>query len=333
MSIGIFERLELKLNLLAEAIGCSFAELGEAANELNNTVEQSVNENVAQTTSTGTTPPPPPANNAPTGGVDFSKWDFTNLDKDGIPADERIHGKVTNPDDKNGAKIFKLANSGYFQKRRNLKDEDRAPVVAELKELVAQYHNQVGGSDTTTTAPTTGTTPPPPPATGTTPPPPPPANGSTPPPPPPQTGASTTPPPPPQADPNEGLKAFIKSIDEFISTSGVNIEVVMQYLSDTYGYISFEEVEEANDRADIVIDFKKWAGYIAAAKVEYDKIYKVYESQPAVIVQALTQLFNQRYTYIDKGTETPASTYTDVPFDEADSVAGVLADYYKQIGV
>ena len=318
------ERIELKLNMLAVAVGCSFAELESGANDT--TVALDKLADVAQ--ATGDKPSLAVVESNSGGGVDFSKWDFTQLDKDGIPADERIHGKVTNPDDANGAKIFKMANSGFFQKRRNLKDEDRAPVVAELKDLVAQYNALQGGTPVDA-----GTTPPPPPSNGTTPPPPPPTTGTTPPPPPPSKGGTTPPPPPPvKEDPNEGLKLFINSIDEFISTTGVNIEVVMQYLSDTYAYTSFEDVVDANDRADIIIDFGKWKKHIEAAQAEYDKIYKVYESQPAVIVQALTQLFNQNFAYSNKGTETPSSNICDVTFDEIDGVATVLANYYAQIG-
>ena len=301
MNIGILERIEFKLDAIAVALSVEFG--SPAADNIVNEVKQ----NVAQATTTTNS------------SIDFSKWDFSVLDKDGVPGDERIHGKAQVAGAAKGVTDFKLANSGYFSRRRNLDDADRALVLAELKEIVAAH--AASGNVAVPTPPvvdTAGTIPPPPPPVVAT------AAGTLPPPPPPTTAAVV--------DDKEGLKLFINAVNKFIEDTNINTEVLMQYLSDTYGFSSFEQVLVPNDRADIIIDLGNWAKSIAAAKAVDDKIRKIYATQPAVIETALQGLYNCHYKFSNKGQEVKSNNVREVTFDDVDSVAGKLEDYYLQIG-
>ena len=287
MNIGILERIEFKLDAIAVALSVEFG--SPAADNIVNEVKQ----NVAQATTTTNS------------SIDFSKWDFSVLDKDGVPGDERIHGKAQVAGAAKGVTDFKLANSGYFSRRRNLDDADRALVLAELKEIVAAH--AASGNVAVPTPPVVDT------AAGTLPPPPPPTTAAV-------------------VDDKEGLKLFINAVNKFIEDTNINTEVLMQYLSDTYGFSSFEQVVVPNDRADVIIDLGNWAKSIAAAKAVDDKIRKIYATQPAVIETALQGLYNCHYTFSSKGQEVKSNNVREVTFDDVDSVAGKLEDYYLQIG-
>ena len=291
MTQGIQERIEFKLDTLLAAIQSL------SGNPVSTDVAQATINEVDT----------PTDNSA---DLYVSKWDFSVIDKDGVPADERIHGIVALGD---GTKGFKMTTSGFFQKRRNLDDATKAAVVAELKALVALHG--AGDTDATTD---TGTTPPPPPPQA--------QSGNTPPPPPPQTAAV------PEVDPNEGLKLFIKTIDGFMERTGIDVECLMLYLADTYGYDSFEQLTVPTDRADVIINLQTWESHFNAAKAVKDKICKIYESQPAIINTALQSLFNNNFTYVLKGNETMSNDLTQVTYDDIDSAAGVLENYYNQIG-
>ena len=290
MKQGILERIETKLDAICTNMGVTFPQLMEQMGEV---VTHPALKDTVETTNDSVDLPVLSS----TDGSGRTKWDFTKLDKEGLPADERIHGKVKQGDEH----VFKITTSGVWQKRRNLTADVKAPVVAELLAAVEAYKAAIGSGQVVNT----GTTPPP-------------------------VNAGTTPPPPPVND--DGKNVFINTINKFIDETGINIEVFMQYLSDTYGFTTCEQVSTANDRAETVIDVTKWRAAIEAARVVELKISDVYKSTPTVISQALQALYSANYSFSDRGNIVPSTCIGEISHDDIDGVAGVLEQYYMSIG-
>ena len=325
MSNGILERIEGKLNAIALSLAAAGImnditdgkplNLSEVVNKANDeVVKLSASTNLAQSTASQGAVDAPVVTAAK-----FDGWDFENLDKEGLPADERIHGKVANPNG-DGSKIFTLTNQGVWQKRRGLKPADKAPVVVELTALVAEYNNQGATVDATTP-------PPPPPSSGTTPPPPSPSSGdvATPPTPPtPPASDATAPPPPPTVDNNA---VFVKAVDTWLKETGVHVDCYMHYLSDTYGFTSLTQITEQDDRDEMITDLESWSANLISAQAEVNKIMAVYAGHEEMITPALATLIGQNFKY--KGGAS--TSILEINHDDIHSATKVFVDYYALI--
>ena len=255
-----------------------------------------------------------------TSGADlskFDKWDFSDLDKEMLPADERIHGIVSIG---GGEKGFKKNTAGLWTKRRSLKPEIKVAVAQELAALLIEWREAnngesfdaaiIEGVDT----PESGTPPPPPPGAA--------AAGN--PPPPPGAAAAGNPPPPPPANPQA---VFVKAVDTFLKETSVNTECFMHYLSDTFGAMSTADIVDQVDRDSMVGDLAEWQGHLASAQVEVDKIMAAYKGHEEAITPALITLFGANFT----NTKGKAASILDVQHDDIAGATTVLADYYALI--
>ena len=304
MENGILERIEAKLDLVLIAIQQG---IGIGA-----TLETTGIEPVEKLESTSTAlPDAVDATAAPLG-----KWDFTVLDNEGVPADERIHGKV------GVEKEFKITTSGAWQKRRGLKAADKAIVMTELLALVAEFQdgNVDGVFDTEAASP-----PPPPPAgtTATTPPPPPPPPAG-------QADASAPPPPPPPAAGTTNAM-LVAAVQEFTKSTGIKGCLVMHYISDIYGANSFTEIVEPTDRDDMIADLEDWKANFTLAQVQLDKIMEIYVGHEDIIKPCLVTLIESNYTHIEDGKTLKSQAITEIQHDDIASSIDTFSEYFDSI--
>jgi len=303
------DRIEAKLNAVTLALTAAGIMSGTAAEAINGlAATNAVQELAAEELKTATTTTNQEQSTVLQGavGVDVAtavdcKWDFTNLDKEELPADERIHGKIANPNG-DGSKIFTLTNQGVWQKRRGLKPADKAPVMLELLALVREHF----AGQTVERTDVTATTPPPPP-------------------PPPVTNAPPPPPPPPVA--KDADIVFLEWVDSWLKETSVDVTCYMNYLYDTYGFTSLAQITEQDDRDAMVSDLESWSANLVAAQIEVDKIMAVYAGHEDTIIPALATYTGQNFKY----KNGPSTCILTIEHDDIHSAAKVYADYYALI--